>query len=349
MRALVIKLGHLGDVLLASPVVTVLAQRFPGAEVDALVYAETADMLSGHPHLTRLFTIQRDWKQLGVFRRLQAEVALLRALRGRRHELVIALSDKLRIAWLVRLMGAARAVTADRPDRPALWRRSFTHLYSLPPGNTRHTVETHLDALRALSIEPGPEQRRIVLVPGAAAERRVEALLAENGLERGRFVHVHPASRWLFKCWPATRLAALINLLQARGERIVVTGAADENETPYVNEALRQLEQPVVDLCGKLNLKELAALIARARVFMGVDSAPLHMASAMGTPAVVLFGPSGEKEWGPWQIPSRVVVSAHSCRPCGFNGCGGSNRSDCLEVIPVERVLAAVDELLHAG
>ena len=72
------------------------------------------------------------------------------------------------------------------------------------------------------------------------------------------------------------------------------------------------------------------------------------MASAMGTPAVVLFGPSGEVEWGPWHIRSRVLTSSHRCRPCGHNGCGGGNRSQCLEVIPVERVLAACDELAHA-
>ena len=347
-RALVIKLGHLGDVLLASPVISTLAQHLPRSEVDALVYAETADMLSGHPGLARLFTIRRDWKRLGVAARLRAELRLLAELRQRRYDLVVALSDKPRIAWLARLTAAGIAVTADRADRPGLWRRSFTHFYSPPQGNSRHTVETHLDALRAIGIEPSPQQGRIVLVPGEAAERRVDALLAQHGLVRGGFVHVHPASRWLFKCWPAARLAALINMLQARGERIVLTGAADENETPLVEEVLRRVERPVVDLCGALGLKELAALVGRARLFVGVDSAPLHMASAMGTPAVVLFGPSGEVEWGPWHIRSRVLTSSHSCRPCGHNGCGGGNRSQCLEVIPVERVLAACDELAHA-
>jgi heptosyltransferase-3 len=249
----------------------------------------------------------------------------------------------------VRVTGARFAVTADRSDRPGVWRRSFTHFYSLAPGNTRHTVETHLDALRAIGIEPPAQQRRIVLVPGDDAERRADAILAAHGLARNGFVHVHPASRWLFKCWPAQRLACLINLLEARGERIVLTGAADDNETPFLKELLQGLRKPVVDLCGQLSLRELAALIGRARLFVGVDSAPLHMASAMGTPAVVLFGPSGENEWGPWEIASRVIVSSHSCRPCGYNGCGGSNRSECLEVIPVDRVLAAVDELADVG
>ena len=103
----------------------------------------------------------------------------------------------------------------------------------------------------------------------------------------------------------------------------------------------------MTDLCGQLSLAELAALIGHARLFVGVDSAPMHMAAAMGTPVVALFGPSGDAEWGPWQVPHRVVASdAHRCRPCGNDGCGGSKRSDCLMTLPPARVAAAVADLL---
>lgn len=335
-RALVIKLGHLGDVLLASPVISVLKRHCPSAEVDALVYAATAPMLSGHPGLAQLFTIRRG---------LREEIGLLFALRARRYDLVVALSDKPRAAWIARLTGARIAVTGERRDRPQVWRRSFTHFYAIPAGNSRHTVDTHLDALRAIGVQPGSQERGLTLVPGAEAERRIDALLAEHGLAPNGFVVVHPASRWLFKCWPAPRVAALINRLQARGERVVVTGAGDANEADFVQAVIQGIDQPAVNLAGQLSLKELAALIGRARLFVGVDSAPLHIASAMQTAAVALFGPSGEVEWGPWHIPHRIVVSDHSCRPCGINGCGASNRSECLEVIPVERVLEAIDEL----
>ena len=327
-RALVVKLGHLGDVLLAAPVVSVLKRRAPHADIDALVYAETAPMLSGHPDLARLFAIG------------SAELQLFWRLRARRYQLLVALSDKPRIAWLARLTGVRYAVSPLRPDRSALWRASFTHFYSIPPGNSRHTVEVHLDALRALGIEVAADERRIVLVPGREAEQRIDALALPR-----RFVVVHPASRWLFKCWQAARVAELISTLQTRGERVVLTGSASPEENLLVEEVVRGVRSPLLNLAGKLGLKELAALIGRARLFIGVDSAPMHMASAMGTPAVALFGPSGEVEWAPWQVPHRVVVSAHPCRPCGYNGCGGGNRSECIESIPVARVLEAVDGL----
>ncbi len=101
------------------------------------------------------------------------------------------------------------------------------------------------------------------------------------------------------------------------------------------------------DLSGKVTLKQLAALAARARIFIGVDSAPMHIAAAMGTPVVALFGPSNEIEWGPWRVAHRIVNSTgHRCRPCGNDGCGGGKLSECLSQLPLETVLQAADALL---
>ena len=104
------------------------------------------------------------------------------------------------------------------------------------------------------------------------------------------------------------------------------------------------------DLSGQLSLKELAALTVQARLFVGVDSAPMHMAAAMGTPVVAIFGPSGDREWGPWDPLHRghrvVASNTHPCRPCGMAGCNDSKLSACLTTLPVEQVLAACEELL---
>jgi heptosyltransferase-3 len=93
----------------------------------------------------------------------------------------------------------------------------------------------------------------------------------------------------------------------------------------------------------------MGALTARARLFVGVDSAPMHIAAAVGTPVVALFGPSGEKEWGPWRVKHRVVASGdYPCRPCGNDGCGGGKVSECLTRLPVDRVHAAINDVLAA-
>ena len=164
-------------------------------------------------------------------------------------------------------------------------------------------------------------------------------------------MQVHPGSRWLFKCWPAERTAALLDLIVADGLAVIVTGAPDDREralTTAVLAAVRPATLPrVVNLTGALSMPELAALTACARAFAGVDSAPMHIAAAMGTPALALFGPSSEFAWGPWRVAQRVVASTqYSCRPCGLDGCGGGKVSECLTTLPVERVHAALASLL---
>ncbi len=346
-RVLVVKLRHLGDVLLASPLFTVLKNRAPHVEIDALVYADTSEMLSGHPAINALYTVDRSSKRQGPWRRLAQEWRLLRALRARRYDLLIHLTENPRGVWLAYLLDVPYGVVRDySPRRGWLWHAAFSHRYRVP-ARPRHTVEIHLDALRRLGIQPQiADERRLVLAPGEAAERSVGALLHRHGLVPKGFIHVHPTSRWQFKCWQPEKNAELIDRLQERGERVVLTASAHTQELRFVADVVGRLRKPVVDLSGQLNLKELAALTAQAKCFVGVDSLPMHVAAAMRTPVVALFGPSGELEWGPWMVESRVITSRHSCRPCGLDGCGNGKVSDCLRDISVDEVLCAVQALL---
>ena len=355
-RALVIKLRHHGDVLLATPVLAALKRLAPQCDVDALVYADTAPMIAGHPALSQLYLVDRDWKRQGLRRQGSAEWRLLSALRARHYDLVVHLSVHTRGAWLVRLLRPRWSVAPT--FRPGFWAGSFSHLYPAQSHPDRHTVDTNLDSLRALGLALTREDQRVTMVPGAAAEASTAARLDAHGLEHGGFVHVHPASRWGFKCWPAPRVAQLCDALTAKGLPVVLTSAPEAGEKALVAAIQAARSAPAgnapaatIDLSGQLSLKELAALSARARLFVGVDSAPMHIAAAMGTPTVGIFGPSGDREWGPWDNAGgahhRVVASlSHNCRPCGRAGCDDSKVSDCLVTLPVAQVLAACEELL---
>lgn len=336
-RVLVTKLRHHGDVLLASPVLGALKRFLPDAEIDALVYHDTRDMLSGHPALSELHLVRKKGS-------LGEEWRLLQTLRGRRYDLLVHLTSSSRGAWLARLLRPACSVGLDHTGK--FYRNSFSHLYKTVQGNRRHTVENNLDALRRLGLHIDEKDKRLALTPGAAAEQAAEAHLRRLGLEADQFILIHPTSRWLFKCWVEEKVAALATQLTQRGHAVLFTSGPDARETDMIARIQSLLDKPAPSLAGQLNLKELAALIARARLFVGVDSAPMHIAAAVGTPVVALFGPSGEIDWGPWQVPSRVITSDHTCRPCGMDGCGGGKRSECLEHIQVERVSQAIQELL---
>lgn len=346
-RVLVIKLRHLGDVLLTSPVFTVLRNHAPQLEIDALVYRDTEPMLAGHPAIANIYTIDRGWKQEDWTAQMGHEWRLLRALRARHYDLIIQLTENSRGAVLSLLLKPPFSVARAYPARRGrLWRNSFTHLYPVPA--RRHTVEMHLDALRRIGVHPRADERRLTLVPGAEAERSVRELLGRHGLTPKGFIQLHPTSRWMFKSWTPEKNAELITALQESGESVVLTAAPGEPELQFVARITARLKRPVTDLSGKLNLKQLAALTAQAKCFVGVDSVPMHIAAAMQTPTVVLFGPSGEFEWGPWQVKSRVLVSDHSCRPCGQDGCGNGKVSECLTGISVDEVLGAIRQIVPA-
>ncbi len=344
-RALVVMLRHHGDVLLASPVPAALKAVAPNVEIDALVYDDTSPMLEGHPALSQLHVVGRNWKEEGFLHRIALERKLYGALRARGYDLLLHLTEQPRGAWLARALGARYNVAPVVPGRGGFWQGSFTHLYPLARNGRRHKVEANLDALRRIGLQPGMEERRLRFVPGAAAEAGISALLTSEGVAERGFIHVHPASRWSFKCWTAERNAELIDRLSL-AHRVVLTAAPAPAELHLVEGILAKTRSKPVNLAGKLSIKELGALTARARLFVGVDSMPMHLAAAMGTPAVALFGPSGEQEWRPWRVAHRVVTSSHPCRPCGNDGCGGGKISECLTTLGVDEVYAATQELL---
>ena len=156
-RALVIKLRHHGDVLLTSPVLSVLKAYVPHCEIDVLVYADTLPMLEGHPALDEVHTIDRRWKQLGLVGQVRAEWHLLTELRARKYDLVIHLTEHRRGAWLTRILAPRFSDAPKINGRGSFWGNSFTHLYHPDKTGRRHVMECNLDDLRVLGIHPADE------------------------------------------------------------------------------------------------------------------------------------------------------------------------------------------------
>ena len=358
-RVLVTKLRHHGDVLLASPVLSALKAAAPHVEIDALVYADTAEMLRDHPDMAQLHCIDRSWKKLGLIGQGAAEWSLFKDMKARQYDLIIHLTEHPRGAWLSRLLKPRWSVAPRVNGRGRFWKSSFTHFVSPIMGSgRRHVVEQNLDALRRLGIQPAAAKRALTLVPGADADAHVSVRLQSLGLKPAGFVHLHPPSRWHFKCWTAEGWAEIIARIRAAGWPVVLTAAPGDKEGRLIEQIqvalAKRNEPPALSLAGSLSLKELGALTGQAKLFAGVDSAPMHIAAAMKTPVVVLFGPSGEGHWGPWGKPREgehqvVTRSAQfNCRPCGLDGCGGGKVSECLTSITPDEVWAAMAPLLTA-
>ena len=347
-KVLVIKLRHHGDVLLTSPVFQVLKNHHPHLQVDALVYADTQEMLTLHPAIHQVHTIDRNWKKLGLKEQLKKELGLLNELKDESYDLIIHLTEHWRGTIITRYVKPTFSVCAKYQRRKGwFWRTSFTHHYPVPQ-KPRHTVEKHLDALRRIGITPSQLERSLTLIPGSDADQYRDKIISEHNIDQ--YILIHPTSRWLFKCWENRKFAALIDEISQeaceKGCKIIVTAAPSENELKMVEDILSNCGADVIDLSGKLTLKQLAAFIEKAELFIGVDSVPMHMAAAFNTPCVTLFGPSNDLEWGSWNENNKVITSNHSCRPCGLDGCASSKVSDCLTSITVEQVYSECQELI---
>lgn len=342
-RILVVKMRHHGDVLLSSPVFSNLKKAMPSSEIDAFIYKDTLPMLEGHSAISNFLLYDRSWKKLSVFGKLAKEIELFRRIRKHGYDLVINLTEGDRGALAALVSKASIRVGFDPEEKGFLGKkRAYTHVVKNCK-TPRHAVERQLDALRLIGIFPKLEERDLMLHIPEAARERIKTLVT------GEFILIHPVSRWRFKCLPTHLVAALIRQLHQAGHQIVLTGSGDMHEM-LMNEEIVKLAQevPVINLSGKISLKELGALIEMARCMICVDSVPLHMASSLKTPVVALFGPSSDQNWGPWMhLKSRVVAKKMACRPCFMDGCGGSKMSDCLYTLPIDSVIHAVSDLLR--
>jgi heptosyltransferase-3 len=328
-RILVIKLRHIGDVLLLTPVFDSLRAAFPAAELYACVNDKTQPVLETNGLLKGVLAVPKaGWNE---------QMRFIAGLRRQRFDLVIDFTGSDRAAILTRLSGARQRWGYHRVKgflgRNRLFTRTARRL------KEAHVVEQQAALLREFGVES--RHPRLTFPLRDADRAAVSSLIARGG----PFVHVHPVSRLMVKTWPAAHLASLLNYLGRRGLGLVVTASADSAEQQWVRDLQSRLEKPALDLSGQLSLPQLGAVSERAALFLGVDSAPLHIAAAVGTPVIGIFGPSSEVLWGPWCEKKLVLSRDLDCRlPCKLkNTCP---HIACLREMTAEMVIPQVDRFL---
>jgi heptosyltransferase III len=354
-KILVIKLRNIGDVLLSAPLFHNLKLAFPGAKISALVNSGTQEMLTGNPSIDQVIVYDRGIKKAPLYRRLGRELAFYRRVRAEHFDLVLNLTEGDRGALVALFSGARLRVGVDAAGGMAGKGRMFTHLIPRP-GEALHSVEKNLQYLAPLGVPAA--QKRVSFHYSKADADHVSGLLAAASLVSKGYFHAHVTSRWMFKALPHAKVAFLLDrLAELSGLPAVLTCAPEQKEMDYLAALRPLLRAPFCDLGGALTLKQLGALSAGASFFVGVDSAPMHMAAALDIPVLGIYGPSSVPEWGPWDNAARenpyanpngrqqggphlVLQAARSCVPCCRDGCNGSKVSDCLDF--PESTLAAV-------
>jgi len=348
VKILLVRLRLIGDVVFTTPLIRALRRRYAGAHLAYLVEPAAAPVLRGNPHLSELIVADR---RRGVGRLLD-DLALARRLRRERFDIAIDLHGGPRAAWLTLATGAPMRIGYDMPGRAWIYTHRVRRSPDLAP---RHSVLKQWDLLAPLGIgECTAEHDPVEMVEDPGAAERVRQRLATFGIREGQpLVVVHVSAGNEFRRWPEDAFITLITGLAARDPRsriIVVSGPSDAEAAARVTAAARarvatpDCLPPLLDW----DLNELHALVARAAVYIGGDSGPLHVASTTSTPIVGLLGPTLAERSRPWRDgrfkAAMVDAGPLPCRPCNQRRCiPGDFR--CLTRITPDQVLVAVERV----
>jgi ADP-heptose:LPS heptosyltransferase len=331
MKALLVRLSAIGDVVHTLPVAATLRER--GYEVDWVVEPAARPLVLANPAVSRAIAAPpaRATGLPGAF-------AAARGLRASRHDVALDLQGLWKSAAWARASGARRVIGFAGP-----WRRErFSEILlgvrvPLSP-EPAHVIDKNLALLRALSIE-AVGHRAFPLPKGPDEALRVTEQLAAHGWQD--FAVLNPGGGWASKLWPASSFGAVAQGLAARGIAPVVTWGPGEEG---LADAVVVSSRGTATRCFQTSLLEYAELARRARVVIAADTGPLHLACAVAAPAVGLFGPTDPARNGPFGAGDITVHRRPLCSPCHRRRC--ATHDGVMEAIPPAEVLAAVDRRL---
>lgn len=335
-RVLVVRLRSIGDTVLSTPSLYALKRFLPHASVDILLEDWVAPVLDGFPQVDNVITFER--------KSTSARARVARRLRANRYDVVYNLHGGTTATLLARATGARHRVGYETYQYARLHNHLSPSSSSLWGRNKTHSVEQQLALLGWTGVPVSDRPPTQLAVTGEAAAT-IAAKLETAGLEETPFAIIHPAAAFATKQWAADKFARVAEDLAGQSLGVVVITAS--NETHIVDELKRDTSTPLVAFTD-LSLPEITALLARARLFVGNDSGIAHIAAAVQTPSVVIFGSSNIAHWRPWAAAAaEVVVEEMECQPCHGYFCEKFAEPECIKRVPVERVMAATERVLR--
>ncbi len=338
---LVVRTDRLGDVILTLPLLPLIHECHPGARVSMLLSRYTGEIVKGHPHADALL-----WYD-DASRRLVPFLEMVRRIRQGVYDAVILVHPTLRLAWIMRLAGIpVRVGSGYRYYSALLNRRVYEHRKNA----RRHELEYNIQLLARIGCSVPAKLERpdyAIAIPLEARHKILEMKQSYGvGLERPLVV-IHPGSGGSAREWPLESFARLAENLQSRNSvDIIITGTREEDAR--ARQMISQAGGRAVSFAGLLGLKELAALIQSASLFVSNSTGPLHLAVAVGTPVLGLYPQitaMSPQRWGPYGGTSRVLVPDKpvDCRECAAS-LGQS--CACMASISVEEAFESACALL---
>lgn len=334
-RILVVKLDHLGDVILATPVFSTLRQAYPNAELHALTGTWSRIVLERHPDVETVFDYNSPaFCRSGKPTSLREAFRLYRELRRQKYDLVV----ELRGDW--RTIGFSLLhLTPYRLSRAAL---QIKNKLGVSRFSGTHETTRNLDVLRHTGIPISIQTATFSVT--TEDEKWVSNFLTSHEIDQqGALVAIHPGSPIPLKRWLPERYAELADWLIARkGTQILFVGVKDE--VPIVTDIQRRMQGASINIAGETTLTQLASILHNCNMFIGNDSGPMHLAAAVGTPTIGLYGPGDPTRFAPIGATCQTIRRKLDCPPCFGTTCR-FGKNGCMSEIQVTDVI----QVLEAG
>jgi heptosyltransferase-1 len=347
VNILIVKLSAIGDVIHTLPALNAIRNTYPEARITWLVEEAAQDLVKGHPALDRVLVSKRKrWlKELKspLFLSAMKEVyGFLRELRDTHYDMILDFQALLKSGILIALARGKRKIGFGKGLEHMEYSYLFLNKRVPAVSMEHHALIRGLMLLNALGI-PTPEVE--YRLPVTEHDRqKMDDLLQRYGLGNPRrLVVINPIAKWESKLWSNWKFAQLADRIITQYDAgVVFTGSPEDRRTIYQIKA--DMVATAVNIAGETTLKMLAALYAKADIVVSTDTGPMHLAVAVGTPVVALFGPTAPWRTGPFGEGHRIVRTAPTCSPCFKRRCD-RNRCCCMRDITVEMVLDAVRQL----
>ncbi len=320
----------IGDTVMALPALNGLREAFPHSRIEALTGSWVAQLLKAYPPLDDVWSYETQG-------RYRALLGMAASIRSRGYDLALLMPNSFRVA-LLSFLGGVRARVGYKSDC-----RGFLLTHSLQRDEracSLHMVEYYLELLRALGMEPIPSSPKLTV--DDKQRLRAARIFQQNSVKTSRpLVGILPgAQNSVAKIWLSSRFARVADLIIHNfGASVVFFGGSGDSSR--VEEVRRQMQEPSVTLAGQIPLEILAAAIERCRVFVTNDTGPMHIAAAVGTPVVAIFGSTDPRITAPYCGPCSIIQANVPCSPCGKRKC--DRNLECMQAISVDDVLRAVE------
>lgn len=337
-RILLVRTDRIGDVLISTPVIKAIRDHYPTSYIAMMVSSYTRELVEGNPYLDRVIVFDKD-RHNSLF----SAWNFSQRLKKEGFDTAIILYPTVRTHLLCFLAGIKERIGYD-------WRAPYLLTTVIPhkkQEGLKHELEYNFDLLKPLGISEIQPELHLNLKE--SAERSVEGLLGSLGVSsRDRLVAISPAASCVSRLWSARKFAEVIDCLSAFF-RVKVLLVADSQHRSIVEEVVRSARSKPIDLSGRLSLSELASLFKRCALVISNDSGPVHVAVAVKTPVISIFGRNqpglGPLRWGPLGRSDVAVYKKTDCDPCLAHDC--QSRFKCLEAITSDEVFAHARRILQ--